>query len=107
MADEMRAPVESYKIGPEEKRFLKRFKDMLRAETLLQAIGQQKSAEMQSIIQMYGQVKQEKQRLLSVPPQVEEIPGQNFENVAGEEQIQQGNQAQEIQGQPDKWQMNY
>lgn len=107
MADEMRAPVESYKIGPEEKRFLKRFKNMLRAETLLQAIGQQKSAEMQSIMSMYGEVKQEKQRLLSVPPQVQEIPGQNFDNVAGPEQMEQGNQAQELQGQPDKWRMNY
>ena len=107
MTDEMRAPVESYKVGPDEKRFLKRFKDMLRAEQFLQAIGQRTSEKMETILSLYGEVKQEKQRLLSVPPNVQEIPGQNFGEVAGQEQMDQGNQAQEIQGQPDKWRINY
>jgi len=102
MADEMRAPVESYKIGPEEKRFVKRFRDMLRAETLLQAIGQRKSVEMQNIISLWGEVKQEKQRLLSVPPQVQEIPGQNFTPEGEGEQT-----PEQIQAKPEQWQMNY
>lgn len=105
MADEMRAPVESYKIGPEEKRFLKRFKNMLRAETLLQAIGERKSIEMQNILSLYGEVKQEKQRLMSVPPQVQEIPGQNFPAEGGDEGM--GQSPEQIQQQPDKWSINY
>ncbi len=101
MPDKMRAPVEKYKLGPEENRFVKRFKDMLRAETMLQLIGQRASVEMQNILSLYGEVKQEKQRLLAIPPMVNEIPGQNFEG--GEEPMS----SQEIQGQPEKWRMNY
>lgn len=97
MPAELKAPVEGYKLGPEEKRFLQRFKNMLRAETMLQVIGQKVSDDMQNVISLYGDIKQEKQRLLSVPPMVNEIPGQ----PGSPEQMQ------EIQSQPEKWRINY
>jgi hypothetical protein len=80
MPDRKNAEVESYKLGPKEKQFMKRFKEIARAEAYLQSAGQKLSIDMKNVISLYGEVRQEKQRLMAIPPQVNEIPGQNFED---------------------------
>jgi hypothetical protein len=107
-----RAEVEKYKLGKQETQFLKRFRDVLRAEALLQAIGQEASDDMTRIMELFNQIKGAKEQLLQIPPMVQEIPGQESPQSGG-----MGMGATPMQQNPpenmitpdlkDKWQINY
>jgi hypothetical protein len=107
-----RAKVEKYKLGKDETQFLKRFRDVLRAEALIQSIGQEASDDMTRILELFNQIKGAKQQLLQIPPMTEEIPGQEAPRMGGmgmgATPMQEEPPENMIQpGMENKWQINY
>lgn len=108
-----REEVEKFKTGPEEAQFLKRFRDILRAEALLQSIGQEMSDDMSRLMELFNEVKGAKEQLLQIPPMVEEIPGQEKMPQGsgmgmGANPIQENPPENIIQpGMENRWQINY
>lgn len=87
MADEKSRQVEKYKYTDETKAFLKQLQELNRVKKALEMEGLIKQRELQSILDMYKDIRISYDGMISNQPtrKLNEIPGMRFNDEGGEE----------------------